>query len=91
MKNVLEELWYGNIAPMENLTRDVPEVKKLLALFARNRDGLLATLNDAEKDLLEKYEDCQNELVSICEKLIFIGGFKLGANITFAALGEDEA
>ena len=37
---ILEELWYGNINPLEDSTDGNTEVKKLLSLVGRNRDKL---------------------------------------------------
>ena len=44
MKSILEELWYGNIDPQVDATRDNKEVKNLLALMMQNREKLCEKL-----------------------------------------------
>ncbi len=65
MKSILEEIWYCNIDPQLDATSDNKEVKNLLSLAVQNRDKLSEKLNDEEKEILEKYDDCINEMNSI--------------------------
>jgi hypothetical protein len=37
-------------------------LKELLKLVARNREELDDTLTDKQKDILEKFEECMNEI-----------------------------
>ena len=62
MKNILEELWYGNIIPMEHSIGGNAHIKKLINLMGKNRDILSETLNDSQKELLAKYDDAVNAL-----------------------------
>ena len=66
----IDELWYGNISPFEQYTRGDKRLKELLPLVARNRDELGASLTDKQKETLEKFEDCMNEMHSITAPLI---------------------
>ena len=90
----LDELWYGNISPFEQCTRGDKRLKELLSLMARNRDELGASLTDKQKETLEKFEDCMNEMHSITERDAFSYGFRLGVQLmaeTFLLpLGEDK-
>ena len=61
----IDELWYGNIAPSEQCTRDDKRLKELLKLVARNREELDGTLTDKQKETLEKFEDCMAGCVRI--------------------------
>lgn len=81
MLSLLEELWYGNICPQEQSTEHNKEVKNLISLMGKNRDELSSTLTDAQKETLEKYDDCVNEMNGIIEREIFSYGFRLGARI----------
>ncbi len=71
MKSILEEFWYGNIDPQMDATRDNKEAGNLLALMMQNREKLCEKLNDEEKEILEKYDDCINEMNPIIEREIF--------------------
>ncbi len=90
----LDELWYGNIAPTEQCTRDSKQFKELMALVARNREELIATLTDKQKETLEKFEDCMNELHGLAERDAFSYGFRLATQIMAEAfllpIWEDE-
>ena len=86
MKSILEELWYGNIDPQVDATRDNKEVKNLLTLMMQNREKLCEKLNDEEKDILEKYDDCQIEMNSLIEREIFRYAVSLGMRLSFESL-----
>ena len=87
-------VWYGNVSPFEQCTRGDKRLKELLKLVARNREELDGTLTDKQKDTLEKFEDCMNEMHSITERGAFSYGFRLGVQLMaeafLLALGEDE-
>ena len=86
MKSILEEFWYGNIDPQVDATRDNKEVKNLLALMMQNREKLCEKLNDEEKEILEKYDDCQIEMNSLIEREIFRYAVSLGMRLSIEAL-----
>ena len=65
LMKTLDELWYGNISPFEQCTRGDNRLKELLKLVARNREELDGTFTDKQKETLEKFEDCMNEMHSI--------------------------
>ncbi len=91
MNRVLEELWYGNICSQEQSTRNNHEIKKLLALMAQNREKLCETISNDEKNTLEKYDDCVNEMNGIIEREIFTYAFRLGGRIVLEVLdGFDD-
>ena len=79
--NTLEDLYYGNLFPQEKCSRLDDEVKELLKLLNRNEEKLTATLSEEQKDTFEKYKDCNCEISEICEREIFLNGFRLGARI----------
>ena len=85
MDNILTELWYGNVAPWEQSNRSDREYKELTELLCRNRDKLTEGLTEAQKELLDKYDECQNELSAKTEKNAFVQGFCLGTRLLAAA------
>ena len=85
MDNILTELWYGNVAPWEQSNRCDREYKELTELLRRNRDKLTEGLTEAQKELLDKYDECQNELNAKTEKNAFAQGFCLGTRLLAAA------
>ena len=79
--NFIDELWYGNISPFEQCGRGDKKLKELLILTARNKEELDATLADGQKEILEKFEDCMNEMNGIAERNAFSYGLKLGIRL----------
>ena len=79
--NTLEDLYYGNLFPQEKCARLDDEVKELLKLLNRNEEKLTVTLTESQKEIFEKYKDCNREISEICEREIFLNGFRLGARI----------
>ena len=77
----IDELWYGNIAPFEQCTRDDKRLKELLKLVARNKEELDGTLTDKQKETLEKFEECMNEMHGVTERDAFSHGFRLGVQL----------
>ena len=77
----IDELWYGNVAPFEQCTRDDKRLKELLKLVARNREELDGTLTDKQKETLEKFEECMNDMHGVAERDAFSHGFRLGVQL----------
>ena len=86
MRSILEELFYGNICPNSDCRGHDKETKQLMGYIADHHDNLLSTLNDQQKELLEKFDDCYNELTDINEREIFSYAFKLGMRIAIEVL-----
>lgn len=86
MRSILEELFYGNICPNSDCRSHDKETKQLMGYIADHHDNLLSTLNDQQKELLEKFDDCYNELTDINEREIFSYAFKLGMRMAIEVL-----
>ena len=86
MKNILGELWHGNISPQEDCHNNTPEMKQLMEYMARHHDDLLKTLSDEQRDIFERLDDCWSEYASLVEEAIFVYAFRLGAQMTLDAL-----
>ena len=86
MRSILEELFYGNICPNTDCRIQDKEIKQLMRYIADHHDNLLSTLNDQQKEILEKFDDCYNELTDINEREIFAYAFKLGMKIAIEVL-----
>ena len=81
MNSVLEELWYGNIVPNENMGLS-KEMKENMKKMAQLYDELYSTLGDEQKLLFEKLNDASMELADVSEREIFVYAFRLGAKFT---------
>ena len=84
--DTLEDLYYGNLFPNEKCTKLDDKTKELPGLLNRNDEKLTANLSDEQKEIFEKYKDCNREISEICEQQSFITGFKLGAKIVIGSM-----
>ena len=75
MKSVLEELFYGNLCPNTDCRSKEKEVKELMGYIADHHDTLIAQLNEKQKEIFEKFDDCWDELTDINEREIFVYAF----------------
>lgn len=73
----LEDLWYGNIRPVETYIEGNVEYKNLLRLVSKNREALENELTPKQLELLEKYTASVNEMNSVSETAAFKYGFTL--------------
>ena len=73
----LENLWYGNLHPVEEFLANNKEYKGLLRIVSKNRENRGATLNPEQAELFEKYHTATNEMNSVSETVAFRCGFTL--------------
>ena len=90
MKSILEELFYGTICPNTDCRGNDEQTKELMVYIADHRNALKTELTDKQKEILEKFDDCWNELTDINEREIFVYAFKLGARIAIEVLSSKE-
>ena len=91
---VLEDLWYGNIRPIETFIDGNMEYKRLLRLVSKNREILESKLSSKQLELLEKYNLSANEMNAVSETAAFQYGFSLGVrlmieSVSFQITNED--
>lgn len=80
MKNTLIDLWNGNLSLSEYVIHS-EEAKQLCDYIGRHYSELSAKLNSSEKESLQKYQDCYDDLLALeCENA-FIQGFSLAAKL----------
>ena len=78
---ILENLWYGNIRPVEEFVDGNAEYKSLLRLVGNNREKLEATLSPEQAELFDKFYTAVNEMNSTAEVAAFKYGFKLAVGL----------
>ena len=84
MNKTLSELWYSLLEQHPIETR--AEAKILIGLVVRNEEVLQSTLTQQQKECLEKYEDCLNELHDFYEREAFIKGVQFATNFLVEAM-----
>ena len=88
MKNIINELWNGNIVPQEDSRNNSPEMKELLGYMARHHKDLEKSFTDEQKKTFERFHDCWSEYASLAEAAIFEYAFKLGIQIAIKTLDD---
>ena len=87
---VLEDLWHGNIRPIENFVEGNVEYKGLLRLVSKNREVLESELSPKELELLEKYNLSVNEMNAVSETSAFQSGFALAVQMMFECMFKSK-
>lgn len=89
MRDMLENLYFGNITPNDQNVRSGTALKKAMEQSAECEEKLTALLEDKEKTLLLRLINAENEIGSTMALENFILGFRLGMRIAMESLGED--
>jgi len=91
MRKLLGKFWYGNIFLQEQYVAQHPHIKPLLRLIEKNKTSLSETLTEAQKKILQKYDDVVSEINGILEREIFIYAFRFGGRFIVETLsGEND-
>ena len=86
MKQTLEALWNGQIAPAQSNGVHDPEMEHLTVLLDRNREALDGKLTQEQKDIFQKYIDCSDEFTYLSTVQAFCDGFSLASKLLTEAL-----
>lgn len=81
MKNLLHELWFGNVRPFANPPANTKTTQKLASQLSQKRETLLAELTEQQVKLLAEYECANEEITSLSEANAFSEGFRLGVGL----------
>ena len=89
MRDTLENLYFGNITPNDQIVKSGTALKKAMEQSAECEEKLTALLEDKEKTLLLRLINAENEIGSTMAQN-FILGFRLGVRMILEALDEDD-
>ncbi len=90
MRKILEDLYFGNIAPYEKRMAASSELRHLARRAADCENQLTERLNEEERQLLNVLTNAQQEIDSITVMENFILGFRLGVRLMAACMDEDD-
>ena len=91
MKNLLHELWFGNIRPFANPPLHPEITQKLASQLSQKREMLLAELTEQQVKLLAEYECASEEITSLAEANAFSEGFCLGVELMIEVMKGNPA
>ncbi len=81
MDNLINELYYGNIRPVEQMGELTAEVADIMKRVYENEDRLEASLNEQEKELLHTIQNDRLDVTCIIEEKRFREAFTFGARL----------
>ena len=90
MRDTLENLYFGNITPNDQIVKSGTALKKAMEQSAGCEEKLTALLEGTEKTLLLRLINAENEIGSTMALENFILGFRLGVRMILEALDEDD-
>ena len=70
MKSLIQELWYGNILPQENLS-NTKEMKTILGDMAKYHENLDQNITEEQRKVFEKFQECWSKYSSLSEAILF--------------------
>ncbi len=90
MRNTLEDLYYGNIAPNAQDMAPNSELKRATDRVTRFENQLTERLDEAGQAVLAKLIESQHEIDDITALENFILGFRLGIRIMAECMDEND-
>ena len=90
MRDTLENLYFGNITPNDQIVKSGTALKKAMEQSADCEEKLTALLEDKEKARLLRLINAENEIGSTMALEHFILGFRLGVRMSQAAREEED-
>lgn len=84
----LEDLYYGNIVPVEHSLKQRSTYSEVSGYIDRHQDELLSTLIGQQKEIFEKLTDCESELGGMNERQAFSEGLKLAARLLIEVMQD---
>lgn len=90
MMNILTQILNGQVKPFEQIGEGSEEIKELEKLIERNGECLCETLNNNQKEILDKYNGCIEEYYGLLIEDAFCVGFSLSAKILTESLSKSE-
>ena len=90
MRNILEELYHGNINPTVKQFHRGTQYDEALRCMCKNEEKLETMLEGKEKETFEKFKDCIEEVHQYDQEDSFVTGFRLGARLTIESFCDDD-
>lgn len=87
---VLENLYYGNIAPHEKYIKRGSKWDKTISSICSEEDKLTSTLTEQQKGVFDRFRQREDELNSITKLTAFSDGFILEARLMIDVLQEKK-
>lgn len=91
MKNLIEELFYGNIDPQARVFKKDSYLQKQMTILADSEEVLNRTLTGEDKEAFLSFANASSIIMSESELDSFIVGFRLGARMIYDTFVDDTS
>ena len=89
MKNIIEEMYNGDLFPIGRLNHNDNEYRKAMDNLVTAESALIKTYPEI-KELFSKYQDAQIQLSSLISRQEFVNGFRAGAQMALEMIKPIE-
>lgn len=90
MKPTIDQLWNGELAPVQTFREHNPKLKELEALAQSSLKHFSGKLEEPLQQIFSVYNDCISEYIVEVSRQAFCDGFSLGMKLLSEALWENE-
>ena len=90
MRNILEDLYYGNITPGAQQMAPNSELKRAVDRVTRFESQLTERLDEDGQTILAKLIESKDEVESITALENFILGFRLGVRLVAESMDDND-
>ena len=90
MRKTLEDLYYGNITPNEQLMTPDSELKQAVDCVTNYEKQLMKQIGETEQEILTKLIQSQHEIDSITALENFVLGFRLGVRLIAECMDDND-
>ena len=87
--SIIEEIYNADILHISRTDHAGGEYQKLLSSIVSAEDELYEKFPEAA-EMLKKYQDIESEFYSICHRIDFVNGFKIGAQLVLEMIKPVE-
>ncbi|NLM61303.1 MAG: hypothetical protein GX193_04405 [Clostridiales bacterium] len=90
MRDIFESLFYGEIAPPDDVLTNNPEYTLALENTVELEERLKEILDDNGRSLLNSLLDAEAKIQSIISRECFVDGFKKGIRVVVSAIANGK-
>jgi len=90
MKNIIEELFYGNIDPQARSVKNGSYVQKQMTILVNSESLLNEKLTGEEKKAFASFTEASSVILGKSELDSFMVGFRLGARFVYDTFVDNK-
>jgi len=89
-RNIVEQLFFGDICPSEHIGNDSSEYQKAKSLLTDAKAKFSQCLSEADREEFQRLEELQNKAAGIYSHECFVYGFKLAGSLLMEVVGGNK-